>query len=548
MTQVNCKPFQTILKSCQESGIMINDVCGGNGICKKCKVTVLKGEVPPSKRDLSFFTKEEIEKGLRLACHAVPQTECVIELSDVEEEMEIVSEGVMIKGEESLLNADDVSMEANVLTKKEAKVIVVDIGTTTLVIQLCNIKNGESKVLSSYAAKNRQSRFGADVISRIQASMEGKKEELKECIREQIKEGIRHVLTTVCTKRTTMEDVLIQTETQAREDAFMQFEGYAETQMQSDDINHILITGNTTMVHLIMGYNCETLGCAPFTPVTTEGISMDGAELFLDECILKNSNVYIFPGISAFVGGDIISGLYAVDFIKSDKIQIFLDLGTNGEMAIGNKDKILTASAAAGPAFEGGNIACGMASIKGAVTKAILREDDTWKLTTIQDETPIGICGSGLIEIIHELYKHGKIDETGLLCDGEVDALMLCDGVYITQQDIRMFQMAKAAICAGLETLIKEYGITEEVVDKVWIAGGFANYLDIEKATKTGLFPAAFQTKITCAGNTALAGLQKYAIKNYPETDLLRIKQKATEVSLAGNNYFEERLIENMYI
>lgn len=539
MIQLKCKPFQTILKSCQENDIMLNGVCGGNGICQKCKVKVLKGDVPPSKRDLSYFTKEEINEGLRLACHAVPQTECVIALSD-EEDMEIVSEGVMIAGKDSCLNPADVSLETNSLFNKEEKVIIIDIGTTTLVIQLCSIKNGKSQVLSSYAAKNRQCSFGADVISRIQASIDGEKEKLSECIREQMLEGIYQVLSTTAIQSEMRKDVQSQMERQAREDICVQS---ADT-----DISSILIAGNTTMVHLLMGYDCKELGCAPFIPVTTQGIRINAEKLFGDGFVLKNSTIYIFPGVSAFVGGDIISGLYAVDFMKSDKHQIFLDLGTNGEMAIGNKERILTASAAAGPAFEGGNIACGMASIKGAISKASLKEDDTWEFTTIQNAKPTGICGSGLIEIIHELYKYNKIDETGLLCEGEVDELMLFEDVYITQQDIRMFQMAKAAICAGLETLIKEYGIKEEQVDKVWIAGGFANYLDIEKATKVGLFPNALQTKITCAGNTALTGQQKYAINNYLEEDLIKIKEQANEVSLAGNSYFEERLIENMYL
>ncbi|SCJ73362.1 methylamine methyltransferase corrinoid protein reductive activase [uncultured Clostridium sp.] len=411
----------------------------------------------------------------------------------------------------------------------EACVIAADIGTTTLVLQLVGAVSHE--ILGSYSSINHQRRFGADVVSRIQASVSGQGKALAESIREDLRQGIQKL----------MED---QGVTAGR-------------------ISKIGIAGNTTMLHLLMEYPCRTLGTSPFRPYHNELQVIKCRDLFRTTSESSNQDgkfppadcpVILLPGISAFVGADITAGLYACGIHEAKKPVLFLDLGTNGEMAIGTGERLFVTSTAAGPAFEGGNITCGTGSVPGAVCRVTIGPDRKAIIKTIGDRPPIGICGTGLIEGIAELYRTGLIDETGLLApeyfetgypltqeeqEGQPPSLV------ITQNDIREIQMAKAAIRAGLETLTAVCTIPVEEIDAMYVAGGFGYRLDLGKAAAIGLIPPLLVSRAKAVGNSSLSGVTKYMLEagSIPS----HIAKQAREVQLADSETFRQLYLTYMY-
>ena len=498
---VSCKGEQTILQAFLEHGIYCNSPCGGNGTCGKCKIILCEGDIPVTTEDKKFYTKEQIEKGFRLACKSIPTTDCVISFQDTEKEFEVVTEGQHIQKDQGKI------------CKEAAKMgIGIDIGTTTVAVCLYDMESGQ--MLASYTDLNRQRQYGADVISRMQASNTGKKAELQACIKQELAEGILEVT----------KDV------------------------DKNKVEKIVIAGNTTMIHLLMGYSCKTLGVAPFTPVNIDTIYTDTIELLDIEEV--SCRIMIMPGITTFVGGDIVSGLYAVDADWEKEPVLFIDLGTNGEMAVGKQDRFLVTSTAAGPAFEGGNITWGTGSIRGAVCKAVLN-NDSMQIETIGHAKPVGICGTGVIELTAELLNHDLIEESGLL-DEEYfeDGYPVAhtedgEAIVFTQKDIREIQLAKAAVRAGMETLLDAYGITYEQVAKVYVAGGFGYKMNIAKSVVIGLFPEELQDKIMAVGNSSLSG----AAKALTETSQSRIKEivdASEEISLSNDKRFQEYYMEYM--
>lgn len=439
--------------------------------------------------------------------------------------------------------------------------IAIDLGTTTLVFALADKISGQ--VVHTITMLNSQRKYGADVLSRIQASVEGKKDELRASIQNDLCGGIERLLKEC---RTTAKIV-------------------SESNQQTINIEHIVISGNTTMVHLLMGYDCSSLGVYPFTPVNTETIIGTAEEILgyrQQDNVIK---VTVLPGISAFVGGDIVSGLYALGFAENDKPCLFVDLGTNGEIVLGNADRMLTTSVAAGPAFEGGNISCGTGSIAGAICSVEIDVNNmsygddtdkkdmpfTIKVKTIQDANPCGICGTGIIEAIAELVKCGISDETGLLADEYFDdGFLLVDSseddgancqciekdasvfekkrIRITGQDIRQFQLAKAAVRTGIEILMKEYGITAKDVDKVYISGGFGYYLDVAKAAATGMLPKGLAIKASAVGNTSLAGAVKYIHDSNACALMQEIVDRCEGITLANDSNFTILFTENTFL
>jgi len=393
--------------------------------------------------------------------------------------------------------------------------IAIDLGTTTLAFSLVDIVS--KKILHTVTMLNSQRKYGADVLSRIQASVDGKKEELRACIQKDLREGIDELL----------------------------------KEYRIIDIDHVVISGNTTMIHLLMGYDCSTLGIYPFAPVNTELISGTAEEIIGYKQPGAEIKTTILPSISAFIGGDIVAGLYALDFATNKEISLFVDLGTNGEIALGNCDRILTTSVAAGPAFEGGNISCGTGSVAGAICALEINRNDVSdiKLNTIHNVPPCGICGTGVIETVAELLKCGLIDETGLLVDEYFETGFPLtneqEPIIFTQQDIRQFQLAKAAVRTGIEVLTKEYGITMDEIDKVYIAGGFGYHLNINKAASIGLIPPELTTKATAAGNTSLAGAVKYLGDTNASDTIQRIKNASEDIILANDSDFQEVYLKN---
>jgi hypothetical protein len=411
------------------------------------------------------------------------------------------------KGEFAVVSEYDYHSEVHSEIHSEASgsVICIDIGTTTLAFQL--LKNG--KIAAEHREINTQRRFGLDVLSRIEASNRGRKKELQQIIRYHLINGINKLT------------------------------------QSAEKVDKIVIAANTTMVYLLMGYSCEELGAYPFTAthLETRKSSFSGL-LNSDNEKAENAEITIIGGLSAFVGGDITSGLYMCDFDLSDKVNLFIDLGTNGEMAIGNKDKIIVTSTAAGPAFEGGKISCGIGSVDGAICGADLKSG---ALKTINDKPPVGICGTGIIEVVSELLDNGFIDETGLLAPKYFkDGYPITEKIRFTQGDIREVQMAKSAIRAGLETLMLRYGVTAADIGTMYLAGGFGYGLKIEKACKIGLIPPELKKKIKLLGNSSLGGAVKYAAEADGDERIEQMREISTEIPLGNDEKFNDLYLKYM--
>lgn len=386
--------------------------------------------------------------------------------------------------------------------KKGESVVCIDIGTTTVVFELVT----EIGTVRTYKTVNPQRRFGLDVLSRIEAANRGRGDELSSLIRYAVLSGYKEVT-----------------------------EGFG-------DADRVVIAGNTTMVYLLMNYPCVSLGEYPFKAehLGTVKTTLDR----VTDSEVKSIEAVIFGGISAFVGGDITSGMYMCDFDVSDKVNLFIDLGTNGEMAIGNKDRIIATSAAAGPAFEGGRISCGVGSIDGAICGIDIADNE---IKTIGNKPPVGLCGTGIIELVSEMLDNNIMDKTGLLCDNcFVNGYKAADDVFFTQDDIRQVQMAKAAVRAGIECLMVRYGAGYDDINKVYLAGGFGYGLSLDKACNMGILPKEFLGKTEVIGNSSLGGCVKYASLPDGDKRIKHIQQISEEFPLGNNEAFEKMYIEYM--
>lgn len=493
---------QSILETLRAWGIYLDAPCGGRGTCGKCRIRLVKGDLAVTEADRSHFSEEELKNGMRLACRAHPAGDCVIRLKEARENAFYIPGSPEKAGEESL--------ERKSAGKAGRNGVAVDIGTTTVAMELADLETGERPRI--YTSLNTQRQYGADVISRIQAADEGKAKEMQTCIRDVLREGLARL-----------------------------------TDGGKEHIDRMVIGANTTMVHLLMGYPCHSLGVYPFTPHSTERIDTGGQALLGEAA--EDFDVSVFPGVSAYIGGDITAGLYALDFHRKEEVSVLVDLGTNGEMAVGNKERILAASAAAGPAFEGGNIICGTGSIPGAICSARWNGQQM-ELQTIGGGAPVGICGTGIIEAVYEMMEAGILDETGRLEEPWDEEGFPLDGegkIRIFQKDIREIQLAKAAVRAGLETLLAAYGVEARDVDTFYIAGGFGCQLDIEKAAGIGLLPQDCVGKARPAGNTSLEGALRYLREADGGAAVDEIAGKVREISLSTDRNFQQLYMEYMY-
>lgn len=544
--QIDCDEKETILDALIRQGIQYPADCGGRGTCGKCKIKILesieKSMIDISVMDRKIFSKEELEQGYRLACqtHLKGDTTIILSANQDITGFEVIADNKLLNN----LETSDKLMDRN--NQELHYSIAIDLGTTTIAVSLFDHK--QNRILHTNTFVNHQRIYGADVIARIKASNEGKREALRDIIREQILKGIIQVI--------------------------------AAAKIRAGMIDKIAIAGNTTMLHLFLGYSCETLGVYPFTPVKLGLIQQNFREIFSQKLIdsymasdqyeeelkqninkmIEETIVCFLPGISAFVGGDITAGLYACGFDQAEKTCLLIDLGTNGEMAIGNRDHILVTSAAAGPAFEGGNLSCGVGSVPGAISHIVIKGDKV-NYQTIGDKPAIGICGTGAIDLAAELLKLHIIDETGLLAGdyfdkgyiiGEIhnqDDLEKTVGIakiVVTQKDIRELQLAKAAIRAGIEILLKQYHISFEQLDTVYLAGGFGYKMDSSKAVEIGLFPRELHHKIKAIGNSSLAGANGFLTDNNSENRINQIISLSKEIHLAKNPDFQDLFIQYM--
>jgi uncharacterized 2Fe-2S/4Fe-4S cluster protein (DUF4445 family) len=488
----------SLLTFFRKQNIYFSADCGGIGICGKCRIQLVSGKLEVSTSDIQFFSNEEIKQGYRLACKAYPKEDIRIKIEYAEEEMQILG----------------VKDDSYIDEEQESYGIAIDIGTTTIAMAL--VSRVQKKIMKQYVGINHQREFGTDVITRIQAANDGFNKQLQKILKEDILQGILDI-----------------------------------TNDFEVDVNQIIMAGNTTMIHLLMNYSCEKLGTFPYQSNHLNEIDTNIEEMFQ---IKKDIPIFILPGITTFVGGDIVSGLYDLDYLNMQETSLFFDLGTNGELVLGNKEELICTSTAIGPAFEGGKVSSGVPSVKGAIF-AVWKNDSTNDLEykTIFNGKPIGLCGSGLIDALALMLDEKIMDETGLLKKAYFeDGYLICKeedcNIRIKQKDIREIQLAKAAFLAGIETILNEY--EKKRITNVYLAGGFGHGINIVNAKKIGLLPEDLEIEVV--GNTSLQGAAKLLMKDTKQQKIDRRKildlvKKAKKIELAENIHFQERYLENMY-
>ena len=476
---------KSILQYCRENGIDLCPApCGGKGTCGKCKVHVTK---PYDKVVLAC--KTEAVNGMEIAPVRDESENMVVLQGD-----KVSDDTVDEKDRQDDLDRRIVSPKDGIRDRSSDVICVAcDIGTTTVV---CSIIDPVTKdVLASRAGANPQRSFGADVVSRIEAA----------CADDD--------------NRKTMNNAIVNL-----------ISGWITDMIQKlgvEKIKLLTVAANTTMCHLFAGISPEKIGKAPFMPDELFGKEYKGAEIGILNC----EKVYIIPAVSGYVGGDITAGM--AECIDADEMTLYLDIGTNGEMALGRGGKYLCAATAAGPAFEGAQIEMGMPGQKGAIDKVWL-EGRKICYSVIGNVRPLGICGSGIIDAVAVFLDTGIIDENGTIkdmadiplwyrpyvevFDDEDDdediypaetaekVVHISPEVILNQDDIRKIQLAKSAIAAGIDVLIKEYGITYKEIDRACLAGGFGNYLDQKSAARIGLIPEKLLKKTVSVGNAAQKG------------------------------------------
>ncbi len=374
----------------------------------------------------------------------------------------------------------------------------VDIGTTTLALKLYDLQSGV--LLGQSGIENPQRAVAADVMGRIQAAMEGGGDTLQR----QVLKALGELLERAC-------------------------EG---AHRPLTDVDVMVVVGNTTMLYLLIGENPESLAHAPFW----------ADDLFDRTEEVLGRKTYLPPCMNAFVGADITAAVLAGGMCEKDETALLCDIGTNGELALWKDGKLYVSSTAAGPAFEGAGISCGCGSVRGAVDKVWI-EDGEICIHTIGDAAPVGVCGSGLLDAIVACLETGEIDETGAM---EEDELVLGDEVVLLPKDVRAVQLAKAAIAAGIETLLSEAGIQASDIQRLYIAGGFGSHLSIASAVKIGLIPGELEDRVDVLGNAALAGATYMLLDRTSLEKAREIAASSTHVNLGGNKVFNEWFIEKM--
>ena len=488
----NAGSGESILLACARGGVILSAPCGGRRRCGKCKVRLLEGQVTGETPDSG---------GMVRACTAVPISDITIALTESGD----------LAGNEVTIPV----LSAGERRRPKHAGIALDIGTTTVSAKLIDLET--ARAMDTISELNDERAFGADVMSRIGEAKKGKTGELFTLINRQTERIIRSF----------------------------------QERWDIPNIERLSVSGNTVMLHLFLNVDPSGMAGLPFTPVFLEEKEVKGAELSLSA-----ETVTVLPSISAFIGGDITAGLAVLDILNTPGPSLLIDIGTNGEMALFNKGSIFCCSTAAGPAFEGAEISCGLGGVKGAISGVELAASDpeaagvtagvnAVSLTTIGNVPPIGICGSGLIDVVAVMLKLGIIDETGLM-SGSGQIFPLAPGVSITGRDVRQFQLAKSAILSGIKILCKNAGLHTAEIKNVFIAGGFGFFINKHNAVAAGLFPGDFLDSIIISGNLSLQGAEDCLSEKEFLDRCRQIIGRCSVIDLAADPSFMDEFAENM--
>ena len=606
---------EVLIRAAMEAGVHVNASCGGEGLCGKCRVIIESGNVEGGVTER--LSSDDQEKGYRLACQSIitedlkvrvpieseidakvlnmqstPRRTARIQEMNLDElkeqglftppvekkyielppptaqdnladatrlvsylklnhdEHRLVVDLPVIRKLPDVLRQDSFRITATlarpVQSGRKTRIInlqpgdtternfamAIDIGTTTIYGQLVDLVTGE--VMAQYGDFNRQLSYGEDVISRI---VYGEKPEGLEKLHEVVVETINRVINK-CIKR---------------------------TRIDADDISAITLAGNTTMTQLLLKVNPRYIRRSPYVPASTLYAPINAASLGL--ALGDHVTALVYPAVSSYVGGDIVAGVMGSGMYRTDKLTLFMDIGTNAEIVVGNKDWLACAACSAGPAFEGGGIKFGMRAAKGAIEDFNI-DPLTYEpmIISIGNVRPKGICGSGLITMVATMFETGVIDSQGKFnrnldtprireTDGVVEYVLAWEDetqidrdVALTEIDIENFIRAKGAMYSGYMTLLAEVGMGIQDIEHIILAGGFGSYVDLEKAMTIGLLPEIDPDRVTFVGNGSLMGAKMSSLTNRIRQDVVEVTRKMTNFELSETTSYMDNYVAALFL
>jgi uncharacterized 2Fe-2S/4Fe-4S cluster protein (DUF4445 family) len=593
--QVRVPVGVTLFDAASWNGIAIDSTCGGHGTCKKCKVQVVGGDAPITSLDTRAFVPDELRNGWRLACRVEVSSDLRVDvpalatrpkaatvgvgrkvilrpavqkrhlrlstpsLSDQQSDMErllasmddlelridlhaLRRVGKLLRASDSgggdagvtAVMVDDVLIDVEPGdTSDRFFGIAFDLGTTTVVATLLDLSTGTPLAVRSKL--NPQQSFGADVITRISTIM------MDERALGHLT-GLAHgVLDELA------QDVCV------------------EGGVDPSEVYEVALAGNATMTHIVLGVDPESLGMAPFIMTARQWPEMRASDIGLR--LHPGARAVVFPALGAYVGGDIISGLLASGMDRDPRTRLFIDIGTNCEIVLGNSERLLATAAPAGPAFEGAAIRCGMRASDGAI-EGVRISAEAIELRVIGDAEPLGLCGSGLVDAVAELVSVGLLERSGRFVPEE-EAAVIAPGIaprltmvgaervfvlhwrgdaqasiYLSQRDVRELQFAKAAIATGWQLLLEDAGITEGDVQQVLLAGSFGSYLSPASAVRLGLVPKLPVLRVVSAGNVAGEGAKMALMSVRERAGAMALLEEVSYVELSDRADFNDRFVE----
>jgi len=552
-----------------QAGIPLSFYCNKKGLCGKCLVEILEGKLPPlDKKEHFLITQKGLGQNHRLSCLyriqsdlriSIPKesmiqevlilhtgVESPIELNPAVKKFHLKLEmpgiGLPYSFQEVLDNSfqkklvvpldvlkklpdipeqSQLGITAVVYNDQEILNfepgdtvdnnfgIAIDLGTTTVVVELINLNTGET--LDIATAKNSQMTYGSDIMSRIGFAVGDPKnaEELKDSILKILNEMIGQILT--------------------------------RNKISRSSVYEIVIAGNTTMNHLLLGLPVKSLALSPYQSVFSSLPELSSVDLKFK--INSHGKAYISPNIKSFVGGDISAGLAASNLENRKGNLLFIDLGTNGEIVLKTEEGFITTSTAAGPAFEGMNISCGMLALPGAIYRAEYK--NRLVFSTIKNKPALGICGTGLIDLIAIFLDEGKITPKGQIqIRDDIQKIQIFNNISITQKDVREMQLAVAAIKCGIKMILLKRQLKFDDLDGIFIAGAFGNYLNIENSMRIGLLPQIDETKVHFIGNSSIAGAKGFLLSRPARKRIESLIKNIQFFSLATDPLFQKHFIE----
>jgi uncharacterized 2Fe-2S/4Fe-4S cluster protein (DUF4445 family) len=556
--QVRVPAGTAVFDAASWNGIAIDSTCGGYGTCKKCKVRVIAGEVAVGDIDPRAFTAAEHADGWRLACRASARVDLVVEVPPLQTRPKAALAGVgrhvilrpsvqkrhLLLAEPTLEDQrsdvqrvlDAIDDLAPAPTLGLLRSLSETLRAAHFDVTLLDLDSGQPLAVRSML--NRQQPFGADVITRISATM--------------MDDGARELL------------ALRAAETVAE----LTEEVCSDAAVPPREVYEITVAGNVTMMQLALGIDPEPLSMAPFV-VSTHSLPPVKAADFGAQ-VHPRAPAFVFPSLGAYVGGDIVAGILATGLTRDRRLRLFIDVGTNSEIALGSSERVLATAAPAGPAFEAAQIRCGMRAAEGAIEGVRIKDGEV-SLEVIGDVAPIGMCGSGLVDAVAELVSCGLLDHSGrflpdedaavshpglaprLTVIGKERVFVLAwrgedpaESVFLSQRDIRELQFAKASIATGWGILLRELGAQPGDIAQVLLAGSFGSYLTPLSAVRIGLVPKLALPRIVTAGNVAGEGAKIAALSARERAEAYAILDEVEYVELSGRTDFNDLFIDQL--